>query len=271
MEKNYLRYVSAWHCGVITSPRCNVALDGESGEVICGSVRKVVGWAPGTGELSRTFADGDDGGGFASSPLDGVRGEVVAVACGAFGRVAAAYGSGLVRVWRNREEAAFGPVSFEGHGAAVGCLRWCPESATVVSGGANGDVVLFDAVAEKGGARLRGHRAGVTDLCCLGDWTADAGRVVVSTSRDGLVKVWDVCLRHCAQTIAGAGGGVACGVDFSAAANRLATGAGDRALRLWDVRPDADAAAEGDDQGRKRVRNSQLQRLLSRSFSTRFG
>ena len=85
MEKNYLRYVSAWHCGVITSPRCNVALDGESGEVICGSVRKVVGWAPGTGELSRTFADGDDGGGFASSPLDGVRGEVVAVACGEFG------------------------------------------------------------------------------------------------------------------------------------------------------------------------------------------
>ena len=53
MEKNYLRYVSAWHCGVITSPRCNVALDGESGEVICGSVRKVVGWAPGTGELLR--------------------------------------------------------------------------------------------------------------------------------------------------------------------------------------------------------------------------
>lgn len=242
MEKNYLRYVSAWHCGVIASPRCNVAVDGEAGEVICGSVRDVVAWAPGTGERSRVFRDGEDAGGFASSPRDGPRGEVVCVAAGARNRVAAAYGSGLVRAWRSADDAAQGGgVAFEGHAAAPGCLRWCPESACVLAGGANGDVLIFDAVAERGACRLRGHKAGVTDLCCLGDWAKDSGRLVVTTARDGLVKVFDVALRHCRQTLAGAGGGVAVGVDFSAVANRVATGAGDRAIRLWAV-ADADEA-----------------------------
>ena len=40
-------------------------------------------------------------------------------------------------------------------------------------------------------------------------------------------------------------------------------------LKFWDAR--APGASLRTVQGRKRVRNSQLQRLLSRSFSTRFG
>ena len=39
----------------------------------------------------------------------------------------------------------------------------------------------------------------------------------------------------CVQTITGANGGVAVGVDFDAASGVLATGDGGRELRLWTV------------------------------------
>ncbi|KAH8073869.1 hypothetical protein JL721_2415 [Aureococcus anophagefferens] len=204
MEKNYLRYVSAWHCGVIASPRCNVAVDGEAGEVICGSVRDVVAWAPGTGERSRVFRDGEDAGGFASSPATarGARSSASRPARNQRRRQRARLGPRPA--WRSADDAAQGGgVAFEATPPRR-CLRWCPESACVLAGGANGDVLIFDAVAERGACRLRGHKAGVTDLCCLGDWAKDSGRLVVTTARDGLVKVFDVALRHCRQTLAGA-------------------------------------------------------------------
>ena len=86
-----------------------------------------------------------------------------------------------------------------------------PRLANPAGGAGDGDVVLIDVVAERASHRLVGHRAAVTDLCCLGDWAAgsDGRRLVASTSRDGLIKVWDARLQHCIQTITGAGGGVA--------------------------------------------------------------
>ena len=237
MEKNYLRYAPQWFSGVITSPRATIAYLPATKEVVCGAGRDVVCWRARTGERTRALKRGDEGDLVGASPLDGPRGEVVSVAAAEDGSIAAACASGLVRVWRGNGDEGAAPQAHDQHRAAVGSLRWCPEAATLVTGGANGDVVLLDVVAERANARLVGHRAAVTDLCCLGDWTAGgAGRkLVVSTSRDGLVKVWDARLAHCMQTITGAGGGVAAGVDWDAASGRVATGAGDRELKLWRV------------------------------------
>ncbi|KAH8046932.1 hypothetical protein JL721_12273 [Aureococcus anophagefferens] len=167
MEKNYLRYVSAWHCGVIASPRCNVAVDGEAGEVICGSVRDVVAWAPGTGERSRVFRDGEDAGGFASSPRDGPRGEVVCVAPGERSPPRRRRASSAA--WRSADDAA------QGGGVAFGPPRRAacagapsPRAATARTG----DVHLRR---RRDARAAPGHKAGVTDLCCLGDWAKDSG------------------------------------------------------------------------------------------------
>ena len=239
MEKNYLRYVSQWHGGVIASPRCNVALDPATGEAVCGSVRDVVAWNLRTGERARRMVRGDEGGGVATSPLDDGRGEVCCVAAAADGSLACAYVAGAVRVWRRDDFEA--PRTFGGHAAAVGALRWCPHGATLVSGGANGDALLFDVVAGRASCRLRGHRAAITDVACAGDWAGSGRRLLVSTARDGLIKAWDVGLSACVATFTGAGGGVAVGVDVDAAGGRCVTGAGDRELRLWSIDADDEA------------------------------
>ena len=143
-----------------------------------------------------------------ASPLDGPRGEVVAVAAAVDGSIGASR-VGLVRVWRGERGHA---PAHDHHRAAVQALRWCPFAATLVTGGANGDIVLIDVVAERASHRLRGPPAAVTDLACLGDWAAgsDGRRLVASTSRDGLIKSGaQEC--HCIQTSLGPGGGVVAG------------------------------------------------------------
>ena len=115
-----------------------------------------------------------------ASPLDEPRSEVVAVAAAVDGSIAAACASGLVRVWRGDADT---PQAHDHHRAAVQALRWCPFAATLVTGGANGDIVLIDVVAERASHRLVGHRAAVTDLACLGDWAAGADGGVSSRRR----------------------------------------------------------------------------------------
>ena len=179
-----------WAAGAICSPRSNIAALGD-GRLVCGAVRDVVSWDARTGEVS-SYGAPEPRGGAAESATDGPRGEVVAVAVGVDGAVAAAYASGLVRCWPRGAKDVEDSSDFDGHRAPVGALRWCPAridgarkryfcsgastrgesleramlfarlsqaAATLCSGGANGDVVLWDVVAERGAARLRGATA----------------------------------------------------------------------------------------------------------------
>ena len=93
MEKNYLRYAPQWFAGVITSPRAPVAALPNTKEVVCGAGRDVVCWRVRTGERTRTLRRGDETDLVGASPLDGPRGEVVAVAAAVDGSIAAACAS----------------------------------------------------------------------------------------------------------------------------------------------------------------------------------
>ena len=121
MEKNYLRYAPQWFAGIITSPRAPVAALPNTKEVVCGAGRDVVCWRVRTGERTRTLRRGDETDLVGASPLDGPRGEVVAVAAAVDGSIAAACASGLVRVWRGDADT---PQAHDHHRAAVQALRW---------------------------------------------------------------------------------------------------------------------------------------------------
>lgn len=210
MEKSYLRYRSSFTCGLITSPKCNIARDPANGNVLCGSARDVVCWDLQLGSVSCVLRGEVEDSGHMASPLDGARGEVVALAvpesaeskAGLRRAVAAAYAGGMLRVWRGRDE--LDRMEFDGHRGAVSLLRWCPAACSLCSGGANGDVLVWDAVAGSGSCRLRGHTAPVTDGCFVGRGWFDqkVRRVVVTAARDALIKVWDVDAEHCTQTVA---------------------------------------------------------------------
>jgi WD40 repeat protein len=86
-----------------------------------------------------------------------------------------------------------------------------PIAASRLASGANdGSVVLWDIVAETGLFRLLGHRGGITDLnfvsmgspLSLSSTSSVSLDLLVSSSLDGLVKIWDLQGQCCIQTIA---------------------------------------------------------------------
>ncbi|EPY23079.1 U3 small nucleolar RNA-associated protein 12 [Strigomonas culicis] len=72
----------------------------------------------------------------------------------------------------------------------------------LVSGGQDTDLTVWDVTAQEALCRLRGHRGGVVGLEFLPrPPTHRGGALVVSAAADGLVKVWDMQLRQCLQTL----------------------------------------------------------------------
>jgi U3 small nucleolar RNA-associated protein 12 len=114
-------------------------------------------------------------------------GDGATLACGA--------SDGSVRIWSLEDLDV--DVTFRGHKRDVTALRFSRDGSLLVSGGRDGDVVIWDVAGETGIVRLRGHRDQITDCAFLEDerYTQSAmtiGRQVVTTSKDGFVKVWDL-------------------------------------------------------------------------------
>jgi WD40 repeat protein len=127
-------------------------------------------------------------------------------------------------------------------------------------------------------AQYRAHGPG---LPCA--FAVRAKFVAIGTSR-GLTLVFDH-FQEVRRVLGTASDDGVTSVDLSVSGDLVACGHASGKVALWDVIKGANLKtlddAHGapvaalrfyrDDQGRKRERNSQLQRLLSRPFSTRFG
>ncbi|KXZ47023.1 hypothetical protein GPECTOR_38g260 [Gonium pectorale] len=105
-----------------------------------------------------------------------------------------------------------------------------------------------------GGGGASGSVSEVTTLCCAPGGTALAAGYsdgtaflpgqskLVSCSKDGLLKVWDLDTQHCCQTLGGHKAEV-WSLDVNPAGTRLATGATDNEVRVFAIR-DPEAIAE---------------------------
>mmetsp|Transcript_16589 Transcript_16589/g.36027 ORF Transcript_16589/g.36027 Transcript_16589/m.36027 type:complete len:1151 (-) Transcript_16589:52-3504(-) len=167
------------------------------------------------------------------------------------------------------------PLVLNGHGSSpVRCVVFdkCSAAAAatrLASGGSDGAVVIWDIVAETGLFRLLGHRGAVTDISFIRPGLAPGVEAtannmapfdgLITSSVEGLVKVWDLDGQCCAQTIANHRGEVSCssavrlhgsaggtGDGGASGSNeerivgdegrwRLVTGCADGAVRVWSV------------------------------------
>lgn len=96
--------------------------------------------------------------------------------------------------------------------------------------------------------RLRGHRDQITGIRFLppsdspSTSAGSSNDFLISTSKDTLLKLWDLSTQHCVQTIVAHHSEV-WSMDFSLEQNLIFTGSGDGDLKAWKI--DFDALAAG--------------------------
>jgi U3 small nucleolar RNA-associated protein 12 len=174
-EKTYLRYAPTLPFGLVTSPTAN-ALFSPSGQLITPALEDVLIWDARTGTLISRWHD-------STSPVSFITSHGTLYAVGHL--------DGSIRLWRDDALVCI----LNGHKTAVTALAFSPDGEQLASGGSDTDLVIWDVGAEEGIKRLRGHKDMVTGIVWI-----DAGYVVTS-SKDCLVKVWDLKGGWCSETV----------------------------------------------------------------------
>eukprot|EP00741_Cyanophora_paradoxa_P012704 tig00020616_g12274.t1 len=124
---------------------------------------------------------------------------------------------------RNWDRGRYRVDFLEGHAGAV-CSLQSTES-TIVSGGQDAEVRVWDADSGRCVAALRGHKAAVWCVASDGDCT------ILSASGDKTIKVWDLLGLECVDTLRGHTAEV-WSLQFDA--QRVASASVDSTVKLWD-------------------------------------
>lgn len=149
-------------------------------------------------------------------------------------------------------------ISFNGHKSAITTLAFDKDGVRLASGAKDTDIIIWDLVAETGVFKLRGHKDQVTGLHYLhigggfpatdgeinGDETLTNGTThdhsqhagyLFSTSKDALIKIWDIGSQHCMETHVAQSNGECWSMDVSADQSGVITAGNDGELKVWSI------------------------------------
>lgn len=156
------------------------------------------------------------------------------------------YRDGSIRLWDSTSTSVI--ATFNGHKKAVTTLAFDSHGTKMVSGSQDTDIIVWDVVAEAGLYRLRGHRNEITGIRFLTPpdltscSTGPSSRFLLTTSKDTLMKLWDLSTQHCVQTIVAHRAEV-WAIDISPDQRCIFTGSNDGDIKIWRV--DYEAIADG--------------------------
>lgn len=247
--KTYLRYESETGFGVISSPRANVCLveSMQATLAVTPAFDHAICWDLMKGEIRSKFLQ-----------RKGTDGEVTSLQV--FLPEKSDVG-GLLAIGRHRGRIDFhdfssvssteGPnqdpdvfqpkTSVLGHSSAVSTLSFSHDGTRLASGSKDTFIALWDVLSETGLFRLRGHKDEVTCVrFCTLDPSSDE-QVLISSSKDNTIKIWNLEAQYCEKTIADHNSSVwgfalSLGTfESMALRNRLFTGASDGLLRSFDL------------------------------------
>lgn len=157
------------------------------------------------------------------------------------------YQDGSIRVWDSRLGTVM--ITFNGHKSAVTHLRFDKSGVRLASGAKDTDIILWDLVAEVGMFKLRGHKDQITSLEFVepGNTTdndgIDRGEIgsiesasfILSTSKDALIKLWDLSTQHCIETHVAQTNGECWSMGVSPDYSGCITAGNDGELKVWAV------------------------------------
>ncbi|KAJ4382695.1 beta transducin [Didymella sp. IMI 355093] len=157
---------------------------------------------------------------------------------------AVGYADGSIRIWDARTSTAI--ISFNGHKSAVTVLAFDQTGVRLASGAKDTDIVIWDLVSETGLFKLRGHKGQITGLQFLHPGTApqeDGEEVemdtdqafLLSTSKDALIKIWDISTQHCIETHIAQTNGECWALGVSPDGSGCITAGNDGELKVWAI------------------------------------
>ena len=166
------------------------------------------------------------------------------------------YGDGSIRIWDSRIGTVI--INFNGHKSAITTLAFDKDGVRLASGSKDTDIIVWDLVAETGLFKLRGHKDQITGLQYLHVGrellTANGGTTAVntpandgpngrdhhtgyliSTSKDALIKIWDIGSQHCIETHIAQSNGECWSMGVSVDQSGLVTAGNDGELKVWSI------------------------------------
>ncbi|SCU90138.1 LADA_0F02058g1_1 [Lachancea dasiensis] len=230
MVKSYQRFEQESILSVISSNSNCLWIPAESrnasAQVLTGALENVNCWGIKSGELIGTFSDGLPPGAAdakATKPPETTflqyHSETNLVAVG--------YADGSIKIWDLLSKSVL--FTFNGHKSAITVLKYDETGTRLISGSRDSDIIVWDLVGEVGLYKLRSHKDSITGIWCYGEeW-------LMSTSKDGLIKIWDLKVQQCIEThMAHVGECWSMGVHE----DLVVTAGGDSQLKLWNLNLD---------------------------------
>jgi U3 small nucleolar RNA-associated protein 12 len=152
---------------------------------------------------------------------------------------AVGYDDGKIRIWDSRTATVI--ITFNGHRTAVTQLMFDHSGVRLASGSRDTDIIVWDLVAEVGLYRLRGHKDQITSLNFLyagedRDTTSESSpEFLLSTSKDALIKVWDLSTQHCIETHVTQTNGECWAMALMRDDTGCITAGNDGELKVWSI------------------------------------
>ncbi|CCE62237.1 hypothetical protein TPHA_0C00810 [Tetrapisispora phaffii CBS 4417] len=229
MVKSYQRFEQDSVFGVITTNANCVWLPSSDsrksnvGQVLTGALENINLWDIKTGELLSVLSDGLPPGSIdvkSSKPAEVTYLEYHDET----NLLAAGYADGVIKIWDLMSKTVL--LSFSGHKSGVTILKFDSTGTRLMSGSRDSDIIIWDLVSEVGVFKLRSHKDAITGIWCEGeDW-------LVSTAKDGLIKLWDLKTQQCVEThIAQTGECWALGVH----GDLVVTTGTDSQIKIWNL------------------------------------
>ncbi|KAI9720461.1 MAG: hypothetical protein M1812_002967 [Candelaria pacifica] len=261
MVKSYLKYEHSNTFGLINSATSNIIWTPDdsstrvstrntgAGRAVVAANEEVLCWDVKKGELLSRWQDND------------CKAEVTAIAQSKAlpDLFAVGYDDGSIRLWDSQTPKLI--ISFNGHRSAITTLAFDKSGDRLASGAKDTNIILWDLVAEVRLFTLRGHKDQITALHFLQPSSEqpveEAGHEVngngmvtnglsdvesgegflLTTSKDALIKIWDIASQHCIETHVAQTNGECWAMGVSPDGSGCITAGNDGELKIWAIDP----------------------------------
>ncbi len=252
MVKSYLRFEQSKSFGVISSPESNSLWipNHEAGDdsrvgrgrVVTGALEQILIWDVHTGTLLNQLYDGETPGINSMTNTGVCPSAVTSLAYHDTNQLlAAGYANGTIKIWDINTRTVI--VEFNGHKTTVSVLEFDSQGVKLVSGSADCNIIVWDLIGEVGLYKLTSHRNQITGLKFIKKKLSNSiihdeeDEWLVSISKDGLIKLWDLKTKYCVEThIASSKEAWSLAIDLNF--EYIITGGEDNKLKVWEINLD---------------------------------